>query len=190
MRILDEEQVAQLLAVIPLRSPFGSRDHAMIRLALFTGLRVSELVGLDVGLVADGDGHPRLYLDLPAGLAKCRRSRQINLSDEARQAIADLLAFLVARGFSVAPDQPLLQNRHHQRLPVRTVQGLVQRYREMADLAIRATPHALRHSFASESARRAPIRAVQLLLGHRSLETTQIYLHTQPEDLWAAVRRS
>lgn len=190
MRILDEEQVAQLLAVIPLRSPFGSRDHAMIRLALFTGLRVSELVGLDVDLVADGDGHPRLYLDLPAGLAKCRRSRQINLSDEARQAIADLLAFLVARGFSVAPDQPLLQNRHHQRLPVRTVQGLVQRYREMADLAIRATPHALRHSFASESARRAPIRAVQLLLGHRSLETTQIYLHTQPEDLWAAVRRS
>lgn len=190
MRLLDDLQIADLLGVIPLRSPFGARDHAMIRLALYTGLRVSELVGLDIGLVVDAHGNPRFYLDLPAGLTKCRRSRRVPLSEQARQAIADLSAFLLARGFCVEPDSPLLQNRHHQRLPVRTVQGILQKYREMADLSVRATPHTLRHTFASESARRASIRAVQLLLGHRSLESTQIYLHTQPDELWKAVQRS
>jgi hypothetical protein len=184
-RILNDLAVFRLLGAINLASPFGPRDHAIIRLALYTGLRVSELTGLNVGHVFSDA--PRELLDLPASLAKGHRSRQVPLSPQACRAVAQLVDFLRLRGMSSAPDSPLLQDRRHRRLPVREVQRMLQLARERANLDIKATPHTLRHCFASNCARQSSLHNVKELLGHQSIRSTEIYLHTRPEDLRAAV---
>ena len=138
MRILQPQATRQMLAATRPRSPFGIRDHALIRLFAQTGLRVSEMVGLDVGHVFHA-GAARHQLDLPAAACKGHRSRVIPLNDSARQAIQDLVDFLVLRGFQTQPDSPLLQDRRHRRLPAREVQRLVQTHRQAAGLDIRAT---------------------------------------------------
>lgn len=186
MRILQPSATRRLLAAIPQKSPFGARDHALIRLFSQTGLRVSEMVGLDVGHVFH-DGAARHQIDLPAAACKGHCSRMIPLSPAARQAIGDLVDFLVMRGFQTRPDSPLLQDRRHRRLPVREVQRLVQSHRQAAGLDLRATPHTFRHSFASQLANKVSLRIVQQLLGHRFLASTEVYLHNQPLQLAQAV---
>ena len=181
MRILSPAATHRLLATIPTRSPFGARDHALVRLFAQTGLRVAEMVGLDVGHVFDQV--PRHWLDLSAAACKGHRSRRIPLNEAARQAIHDLVDFLRMRGFQARPDSPLLQDRRHRRLPIREVQRLVQHHRQAAGLDLRVTPHTFRHSWASQLARRTSLRVVQQLLGHRFLVSTEVYLHTQPEQL-------
>lgn len=185
MRILEPSATRQLLAAIPPRSPFGVRDHAVIRLFAQTGLRVGELVGLNVGHVYHG--LPFDQVDLPAAICKGRRSRILPLNPAARQAVQDLVDFLKMRGFQSNPDSPLLQDRRHRRLPVREVQRLVQVHRQAAGLPVRATPHTFRHSFASHLANHVSLRIVQQLLGHRFLASTEVYLHNQPDQLAAAV---
>lgn len=185
MRILTPAATRQLLAQIPQRSPFGARDHAVIRLFAQTGLRVGEMVGLNVGDVYHK--MPFDQVDLPAAICKGHRSRVIPLNPAARQAVQDLVDFLKMRGFQANADSPLLQDRRHRRLPVREVQRLVQVYRQAAGLTVRATPHTFRHSFASHLATRVSLRIVQQLLGHRFLASTEVYLHTQPNQLAQAV---
>jgi integrase/recombinase XerC len=185
---LIPNEISQLLKVIPPRSSFGLRDHAMIRLTYHLGLRVGELVGLDVGLV--WAGRPKSWLDLPASISKTSRSRRLPLEAEAQQAVADLVAFLRMRGFSTAPGAPLVTDRQHRRLPTREVQRVMQKYRHMANLEAKATPHSLRHGFATELViQGVPLPTVQQLLGHRRITSTQIYLHTQPAELRQAVSR-
>ena len=187
MRIPEQKTIDQLLAVIPERSPFGLRDHAMIRLALYTGLRVSELTGLTIQDVYTDT--PRTLLDLPYQIAKGRKSRRINLSEKAQTAIQDLVDFLQLRGLNTQPDAPLLQDRRHQKLPPREVQRAIQKYREIANLDLDLTPHSLRHAFASDCAQRGSIFLVQRLLGHKKLESTAIYLHATQADFEKIVAR-
>lgn len=186
MRILTPSTTRQLLAAIPQKSPFGARDHAAIRLFAQTGLRVGEMVGLNVSDVFHQE-KPRHQVDLPAAICKGHHSRCIPLNECARQAVQDLVDFLKMRGFQANPDSPLLQDRRHRRLPVREVQRLVQGYRVQAGLDVRATPHAFRHSFASQLASKVSLRIVQQLLGHRFLASTEVYLHNQPGQLAQAV---
>ena len=186
MRILQPQATRQMLAAVRPRSPFGARDHALIRLFAQTGLRVGEMVGLDVGHVfSNGTAHHQV--DLPAAACKGHRSRVVPLNEAARQAIHDLVDFLVMRGFQTTPDSPLLQDRRHRRLPVREVQRLVQLHRQAAGLDIRATPHSFRHAFATQLASKVSLRLVQQLLGHRFLASTEVYLHSQPGQLAQAV---
>jgi len=190
MRILEKTANVRLLSAISLRSPFGARDHALIRFDLLTGLRVGELVALDVGHVWRPEGGPRDWLDLPASACKGQRGRQIPLCLDAQQAVRDLVAFLRLRGFSTAAGAPLLTDRRHRRLAAREVQRAVQRYRERAGLDVRVTPHTLRHTFASRlvDAGVNP-RAIQVLLGHECLSSTEVYLHNRPAALVEAVGR-
>ena len=95
----------------------------------------------------------------------------------ARACIEKMLTFNKSRGFSTAPAAPLFQNSKHCPLPVRSIQLLIQKYREDSGLEIAATPHTLRHTHATalhESG--APSRVVQAGLGHRRLKTTERYL--------------
>lgn len=186
MRVPSPFDTRRLLAVIPPRSPFGARDHALIRLFAQTGLRVGEMTGLDLVHVY-GQSGPRQWLDLPAAICKGGHSRRIPLNDAARQAVQDLVDFLQMRGFQTLPHSPLLQDRRHRRLPVREVQRLVQVYRQVAGLDLRVTPHSFRHGFASQLATCVSLRVVQQLLGHRFLGSTEVYLHTQPVQLARAV---
>ena len=186
MRILSPATVDQLLASIPERSPFGARDKALIVFDLHTGLRSHELVGLNVGHVLTRDGFPREWLEV---VGKGGYHRQVPLNVAARQAVLDLVQFNQSRGFSVAPESPLLVTRCHRRLPTRSLRGIIQGYRERADLDVRCSPHTFRHTFASRLANCAPLPVVQVALGHQRLSSTQVYTHTTPAQLAAGVAR-
>ena len=136
---------------------------------------MSELTGLNVGHVFSDA--PREWLDLPASIAKGHRSRQVPLSPQARRAVGQLVAFLQLRGMSSAPGSPLLQDRRHHRLPVREVQRMLQLARERANLDIKATPHTLRHTFATNCARQSSLHNVKELLGHQSRRANLILIH-------------
>ena len=186
MRILSPATVDQLLASIPERSPFGARDKALIVLDLHTGLRSHELVALNVGHVLTREGSPREWLEV---IGKGGFHRQVPLNSAARQAILDLVQFNRSRGFSVAPESPLLVTRCHRRLPTRSLRDIIQRHRERADLDVRCSPHTLRHTFASRLAACAPLPVVSTALGHKRLSSTQVYTHTTPAQLAAGVAR-
>lgn len=157
-----------------------------MRLALHTGLRVSELCGLRVTHVAH-ELEPRHRLDLPPQLGKCGRGRVIPLNSHARQAVAELLAFNKARGFQVAPAAPLLYTRDHGELTPRAVRALMQRYREKAGLDVRASPHTLRHTCASRILKATGnAHYAKEILGHARLNTVTRYLHSHPSELDAA----
>ena len=187
MRIPNELDTYNLLGAVNLKKPFGPRDHAMIRFGLNTGVRVSELVAINVGYVWS-NGAPRSWLDLPAPNCKGARSGQIPLNKCAQKAITELVQFLHARGFSTAPNAPLLTDRRHRRLSARQVQRCIQQCREIAGLDIRVTPHSLRHSFISRLVEQgANLGQAQHLGRHRLIITTQIYVHAQPDGLVDAV---
>lgn len=188
MKIITHQELQQLMHSINRRSPFGERDFWMLQLLATTGLRVGELVGLDVGHVSH-QGQPRQVLFLPSEHAKGARSRSIPLNQPARQAVAGLLAFLAMRGFSVEPGAPLLVVRQHRRISIRLVQQIVQRLREKCALDTPATPHSCRHYFATQLLERGQdVCSVSRLLGHTRVQTTMVYQHATPEHLADTVR--
>jgi integrase/recombinase XerC len=159
------------------------RDRAILELMYGSGLRVSEVAGLTLDRV-----------DLRRGrvvvLGKGSKERELPLSDPAR----DALMAWVRRGRPIfaADGQPaLFLNRKNDRLGVRDIRRLVGRYGGAALAGRRITPHTLRHSFATHLLEGgADIRAVQELLGHASVATTQRYTHVSRARLFEAYRQS
>ncbi len=175
---LSPSQIRQLLSAVNLHSSFGRRDYLLILFLYQTGLRVGECSRIITHLVAT-KGAAREWLHLPAMICKGPRSRVVPLNALARLSIEKMLQFNRQRGLSTAPAAPLFQNRNHGPLSVRSIQKLIKGYREIANMDLRATPHTLRHSFASGMvASGASIATVQKTLGHRKLSSTQVYTHT------------
>jgi integrase/recombinase XerC len=145
------------------------RDSALLEVAYSSGLRVSELVGLDHGDVDRGGRLVRVRR------GKGGRDRIVPLGRVALGALDRYLASVPGRA---RLDRPLFVNRSGGRLSARTVQRVVARRLAQAARGLGVTPHALRHSFATHLLDRgADLRAIQEMLGHRSLATTQIYTH-------------
>ena len=145
------------------------RDAALLELAYSSGLRVSELTGLNHGDV-DRAG------ELLRVRGKGRRERIVPVGKRALAALDAHLA-LVAPSHR-PPDGPLFPGRARGRISTRTVQRVVRRRLAVAAAGLGVTPHALRHSFASHLLDAgADLRAIQELLGHRSLASTQVYTH-------------
>jgi site-specific recombinase XerD len=189
MKVLHPDEARQLVAAVDVTDPFGARDQALILFCLHTGVRVSELVALDVSHVA-ANGEPRQAMHLAAAITKGRRERTVPLNATARQAIQAILDFNRRRGFSTSPSAPLFMTRSHGRMTARAVQRLVKNLREKALLDVPATPHTLRHSFASGVLScNGNLRVVQLLLGHKRINTVEIYTHPTRDDLRRAVAR-
>jgi len=177
-RFLTGDEIGRLLAAPKPGRAGGLRDRAILELMYSSGVRVRELVSLD-----DGD------LDLRGGTirvrGKGRRERLGIVGSHAREAIQ---AWLATRPRPAVPSarggRPLFTNRFGGRLSVRGVGRLLEKHLAEAGLAGRATPHTLRHSFATHLLDAgADIRSVQELLGHRSLVTTQIYTHVTTSRL-------
>lgn len=188
MKIINHPELQLLMQSVNRRSPFGERDYWMLQLLATTGLRVAELVALNVGDVSH-QGQPRQVLFLPSEHAKGNRSRSIPLNQPARQAIAGLLAFLAMRGFSTQPDAPLLVVRQHRRMSIRLVQQIFQQLREKCALDTPATPHSCRHYFATQLLEATQdLVSVSRLLGHTRVQTTMVYQHSSPERLAQTVR--
>lgn len=175
---LGEKETATLLEAPAADSPLGLRDRAILETLYSAGLRVGELVRLDLN-----------HLDLDSGMAtvqgKGKRERLGLLGAGALQAIRDWLAVReqIAGGRGKAQAAVFL-NKNGTRLTVRSVGRLVHKHLAQSGVDGRSSPHTLRHSFATHLLDRgADIRGVQELLGHSNLGTTQIYTHVTTQKL-------
>jgi integrase/recombinase XerC len=183
-RFLTGDEIGRLLAAPPATSAAGLRDRAILELMYSSGVRVRELVSLD-----DGD------LDLRGATIRVRgKGRRERLGIVGSHAQAALRAWLAARRTPAAARgaaRPLFTNKLGTRLSVRGVARLLEKHLAVAGLVGRASPHTLRHSFATHLLDAgADIRSVQELLGHKSLVTTQIYTHVTTSRLLADFDRA
>ncbi len=173
-RPLDVDQVAQLLEIRE-QDPLARRDLAMMELLYSSGLRLAELTGLDLA-----------HLDLREGLVRVTgkggKSRIVPVGRAAREALEEWLGL---RAQWAAADEPaLFIGRHGRRLGRRSVEKRLQRWGVRQGITGSLHPHRLRHSFASHLLESSgDLRAVQELLGHADIATTQIYTHLDFQHL-------
>lgn len=187
IKYLTSKEASKLIKNVS--GTFAVRDKALITLALHTGLRVAELTGLDISDVLNGS--VKKELKVRKEISKGRKSRLIPLNNKARQAISDILSFNKEKGYPVTSESPLLISRKHCRLTPGQVWRIVKGASIKADLETSASPHTLRHSFATNILKKTGnIRVCQVLLGHSDISTTQIYCAVDKEDLADAVSSS
>lgn len=173
-RALDVDQTAQLLGRPP-GGPLDLRDLAMWELMYSCGLRVSELVGLDLGAI-DLAGHEARVL------GKGRKERMVPIGGPARAAVASWLA--ERRGLAAVGEPALFVSRAGHRLSTRLVQQRLKRWALLQGVPVAVHPHMLRHSFATHLLESSgDLRAVQELLGHSNIRTTQVYTHLDFQHL-------
>jgi len=176
-RYLTPAQVEALLAAPDVATPVGLRDRAVLEVMYATGLRASELTGLTtVGVDLD--------LGVVRVLGKGRKERLVPFGRPARRWVKRYLE--EARdGFARGGASPLLfLSSRGGRLSPAGLWGLVRRHAVAAGIEKVLTPHVLRHSFASHLLERgADLRALQAMLGHADISTTQIYTHVTRERL-------
>jgi integrase/recombinase XerC len=149
------------------------RDRAILELLYSSGLRVGELVGLNLK-------HLDLHLGIVKVMGKGRKERIVPIGEKAAVAIK---AYLDRRK-GVEDESPLFTNLRGGRLTSRSVARLIKKYTRVSGIARRVSPHSLRHSFATHLLDAgADIREIQEMLGHASLSTTQKYIHLSPGKL-------
>jgi len=171
-RLLDTDQTAQLLNFAP-NEPLGLRDAAMLELFYGSGLRLAELVALDIKDLDLADGFVTVT-------GKGRKVRQVPLGSHC---IAALRRYLASRD-SADPSAPVFTGRGSARISPRTVQQRVRRLGQRQLGSTEVHPHMLRHSFASHLLESSgDLRAVQELLGHTDISTTQVYTHLDFQHL-------
>ncbi len=172
-KFLEYEQVQRLLNTPPVNTWLGARDRAIMEVLYSTGMRVSELVGLnmdDVDFLSEVI-HIR---------GKGKKERICPIGTSALQSIQCYIEFRNRRmaNDSAFDSKVLFANKHGKRLSARSVRRKMDKYLIEAGLDPSISPHTLRHSFATHMLNNgADLRSVQELLGHQSLSTTQIYTH-------------
>ena len=156
-------------------SDLGLRDRALFELAYSCGLRVSELTGLDVGSVDASSGEVRVT-------GKGSKTRIVPVGKPALEALARWLP--VRDRLAAAGEPALFVGRSGRRLAPREVQRRIKRRAALAGLGVDVHPHMLRHSFASHVLQSSgDLRAVQEMLGHESIASTQVYTHLDFQHL-------
>jgi integrase/recombinase XerD len=178
-KALTEAEVEALLDAVPGDGPRPRRDRAILELLYAGGLRISELVGLDLGDVDLYDGLVRV-------LGKGNKERVAPLGRTAREAVGDYLTTGRPELAGRTSTPALFLNARGGRLTRQGAWLIVRAAGDRAGLRGRLFPHVLRHSCATHMLDRgADIRVVQELLGHASLSTTQVYTKVSPERLRA-----
>lgn len=182
---LSVDEMFALLDSVPAGDPAHARDRAMFEVLYSTGIRVSELVGLN-----------RDDLELNLGIIKVRgkgrKERIVPIGKKAIEALNNYLQKIAAvilaepRGTS-----PVFVNRRGGRLTARSVARILNKYVERCGLQRTISPHSLRHSFATHMLNAgADLRAIQELLGHANLSTTQRYTHLNIDKLMEVYDRA
>jgi site-specific recombinase XerD len=189
-RTLTEAEQARLLKTTG-EHRGGFRDHVLFSLALGTGLRQSELVGLDVGDVSP-DGKKvrrRVTLRVFKRASEDPTPQEVFLPDAVFYKMEKYLRWKAMRGEILACDAPLFVSRNHRRLSTRMLREGFRLWQERAGFDRRHNFHALRHSALTNVYRRTrDIRLVQRLARHRNIQTTTVYAAPSDEDLLRAVR--
>lgn len=173
-QFLTEEEVIKLIeSALPkdAKDEMGLRDRAILETFYSTGMRISELVGLNA-----------MDLDFIGGIAKVmgkgKKERIVPIGDVACAAIRKYLDKRKGN------EEAVFLNKNGKRITTRGVRGIVLKYIKKAGVKQGVSPHTLRHSFATHLLNRgADLRMVQELLGHANLSTTQIYTHLTTERL-------
>ncbi|HYK01089.1 MAG TPA: tyrosine recombinase XerC [Thermoanaerobaculia bacterium] len=181
--VMQPSDVALLLEQPDASTPLGTRDRAWMELLYASGLRISELVGVDLD-----------DLELRARLVKVHgkgsKERIVPFGTKAETA---LRAYLAVRGdLATDPDeQAVFVNYRGKRITTRSVRRLFDTYLKQASLRTGISPHTMRHSFATHLLNAgADLRGIQELLGHASLSTTQKYTHLNDWQLIAVYKKA
>ncbi len=170
---LNIDEITSLVTAPKGQELLALRDRAILETLYSSGLRVSELTTLDVGGIDLEEGLVRV-------LGKGGKERIVPIGSKARAAMSD---YLDMRG-SPPPEAPLMINARGGRLTSRSVGRIIDRYILMLSTMKKVSPHTLRHTFATHLLEGgADLRAIQELLGHASLSTTQKYTHVSIDRL-------
>ena len=178
-RFLEYEEVKKLLSTPPVNTWLGARDKAILETLYSTGIRISELVALnmdDIDFLGEVV-HVR---------GKGKKERISPIGSSALQVIQHYMEYRNKRAQSNGnfDSKVLFVNKHGRRLSTRSVRRKMDKYLKMSGLDPAISPHTLRHSFATHMLNNgADLRSVQELLGHQSLSTTQIYTHLTTKRL-------
>ncbi|GAB4290468.1 MAG: site-specific tyrosine recombinase XerD [Thiohalomonadaceae bacterium] len=178
-KALTEAEVEALLAAPDIEDPLGLRDRAMLEVLYASGLRVSELVGLEMYRVSLQQGVMRI-------LGKGSKERLVPLGEEAVSWLERYLTAARPQLVSGQATAALFPTRRGEAMTRQAFWYLIKRYARQAGITSHLSPHTLRHAFATHLLNHgADLRVVQMLLGHSSLSTTQIYTHVARERLKA-----
>lgn len=158
-------------------TPEAKRDEAMLQLLYATGMRVSELMSLNVDDVNTVDGDVRVF-------GKGHKERIIPIHAKAAKAVEEYVHDARPRLVRRKDEKALFLNRRGERLTRQGFWQILKQYAKAAGISVPVTPHTLRHSFATHMlSGGADLRAVQELLGHANISTTQIYTHLTSEHV-------
>ena len=181
LTFLNVEQLEKLMSMIDTSEPLGLRDRAILETLFSTGLRVSELAGLNKDQI-------NLKTKEFSVIGKGGKARVVFLTDGA----ADWLErYIAIRKDTFKPlftrtsgEADVTEDGEHMRLTPRSIERLVDKYVKLSGIPFKVTPHTLRHSFATDLLTNgADLRSVQELLGHANIGTTQIYTHVTNKGL-------
>ena len=182
-KFLDKEEIEQILNNVNIESPSGFRNRAILELLWATGMRISELSGLNFGDLNLEHNEIKVF-------GKGSKERIVLISERAKQYLERYIHTarrLVAKDFPPPPQEensPVFINNTGYRLNPKTIRNVINSIVEKISLPQKVTPHMFRHSFATYLIENgADLRVVQELLGHASISNTQIYTHISTKHL-------
>ncbi|MBA7532822.1 Tyrosine recombinase XerS [subsurface metagenome] len=183
--ILQDSEIAQLLHA---SRTYSLRDYTLLRFTLATGLRNTEVLGLDIG-------HVRLFgiitgiIRLPASIAKGHRPRDIHLHVDIQTCLQTYIDDEAAHQRITGDETPLFRTLYkNTRLGPRDFQNIMRRH-SMKAFGRPCYPHMLRHTFATRLLQQTNLRIVQIALGHASIQNTQRYTHPSSGDMANAISK-
>ncbi len=180
-KFLDEKEIVLLLESPEKEGEAGLRDRAILETLYSTGIRVSELVGLNMDHIDQIGGIIKVF-------GKGKKERIVPIGERALQAIRDYLKFRTSKEVR---EKALFFNKNGGRLTDRSIRRIINKYITKASIQQKISPHTLRHSFATHMLDHgADLRSVQELLGHANLSSTQIYTHITTERLKSAYTKA
>ncbi|MDD2568922.1 MAG: tyrosine recombinase XerC [Clostridia bacterium] len=180
---LYPEEIEALMSVTA-EDLWGMRDRSILEVLYGCGLRVSELVSMNIKNIDCHAGFVRV-------IGKGSKERIVPVGDLAIDAVQTYLALRIAAGKTAGLDEPLFINQRGGRLTDRSVRMILNKYIEKTFIDKNVSPHSLRHSFATHLLENgADLRSVQELLGHKNISTTQIYTHLSMTTIRDAYNKS
>lgn len=178
---LSYEEIRRMIESIDLGTPLGHRNRAILEVLYCCGLRVSELVNLRLSDIFSVEGILRVT-------GKGNKQRFVPVADAALRQVESYLEQRRTMPVSADSDDIVFLNQHGRKLTRVMIFTIIRKSAEAAGIIKTVSPHTLRHSFATHLLQGgADIRAVQELLGHESILTTEIYTHLEMRDLRGAM---
>ena len=181
-QVLTGEEIDLLLAPPRVTDPKGCRDKAMLEVLYATGIRVSELIGLNIDDVS-----------LPGSFIRCEsgeKTRIIPIYPEALQSLHEYIDSVRPKMIAVPTEHSLFVNVSGERMSRQGFWKIIKYYQEKAHIDKDITPHTLRHSFAAHLLENgADLRSIQQMLGHSDISSTQVYTQLVKQNLKAVYNK-